>query len=159
MRWKVQVLLEKQFFTCSLILSDEMSENQIDTVAINNNFQKRPRAARDPIDPREWHISIARQVFGLVQPGLKTYHKRRTESAEAEGAYRCKNQTVLRETLPHFEEKQRTTDCWPWSAPLVDVEMNWSGLPNLIYPLFDNETMYSDFATTIAVAHDRLCGP
>ena len=75
MRWKAQIMLEKQFFTCSLILSDEMSENQIDTVAINNNFQKWPRAARDPIDPREWHTSIARQVFGLVQPGLDIYHK------------------------------------------------------------------------------------
>ena len=33
-------------------------------------------------------------------------------------------QAVLREILPHFVDKQWAADCWPWSAPIADVEMD-----------------------------------
>ena len=49
-------------FTCFLILSNEIIDNQIDNVAITKNCQKGPWAARDPIHP--W--SGALQFFASV---------------------------------------------------------------------------------------------
>ena len=43
--------LEKQSFTCFLVLPDEFIDNQIDNVAITKNCQTVSRAARDPIHP------------------------------------------------------------------------------------------------------------
>ena len=65
-------------------------------------------------------------------------------------------------SLPHFEDKQWAADCWPWSAPIVDVEMNGNGFPNQ-YPLFDlpqnHVKWYSELPKAITFAHDRLCDP
>ena len=49
--WKAETVLEKQSFTCFLILPDEFIDNQIDNLAITKNCQKGPRAAKDPIHP------------------------------------------------------------------------------------------------------------
>jgi len=74
-------VLEKQSVTCFLILPDEISDGQIDNVTVTKKYQKFLKVApgSQRLNPSaEWRTSILRQVlkhlFGVVQPGLETYH-------------------------------------------------------------------------------------
>ena len=76
--WKAETVLEKQSFTCFLILSDDFIDNQIDSLATIKNCQKAPRAARDPIHPWsgafQFCVNVLKHLLGVVQLGLETYH-------------------------------------------------------------------------------------
>ena len=77
--WKAETVLEKQSFTCFLILPDEIIGNQIDNVAITKNCQKRPWAARGPIHPwsgaLQFCVNVLKHLLGVAQPRLETYHR------------------------------------------------------------------------------------
>ena len=64
----------------------------------------------------------------------------------------AKSRLIWGKFFLHFEDKQWTADCWPWSTPIVDVEMNGNGSPNQ-QPLFDmlhnHVKRYSKLPTTI----------
>ena len=143
---KTETVLEKQSFTCFLILPDEIIGNQIDNVAITKNCQKRPWAARDPIHPwsgaLQFCVNVLKHLLGVAQPRLETYHRIKLWSEDQKQMNKIRgsgrhatvqNQAVLREIPPALwsqtvDSRLLTTYFW-----FCGYEWKWS--PNQ-QPLF-----------------------
>ena len=167
--WKAETALEKQSFTCFLILPDEFIDNQIDNLAITKNCQKGSRAARDQIHPLEWrwNMYLGRPSLALkpkIEYSFDLKIQRDEQNLQKQKA-RKKTRSKLfwpwsRQYLPHFEDEQLTADCWPWSAHIADsVEMR----PPNQQPLFDmlqkHANRYSERSKSITLSNDRLRDP
>ena len=155
--WKAETALEKQPFTCFLILPDEIIDDQIDNLAITKNYQKGwnmyfwwpsllPSLALKPNIEYNFDLKIHRDEQNLQKQ--KTRNRARTK-------------LPLTNFLPHFEDEQWTADCWPWSAHMVDsVEMHGMDLQinsHCFDMLHKHANRYSERSKSRTLSNDRLC--
>ena len=139
--------LEKQSFTCFLVLPDEFIDNQIDNVAITKKLPNRVPGSQRPnpsLSSLEWRTSILWLSWSIYLGGpawprnlplniRSKDPKRWTESAAEEGAQQYKNQAVPME-IPSARWRQTvdsrllTMKCplllilWRWME--IDLQIN-----------------------------------
>ena len=132
--WKAETVLEKPSFTFFLLLPDEFIQSQTDNLAITQNCEKGPRAARDPIHP--WSGVETCTCGGLARPSLALkpnieysfdlkIQRDEQNLQKQKACKRARTKLFWGKILAHSEDEQWTADCWPWSAHIVDsVEMH-----------------------------------
>ena len=167
--WKAETVLEKQSFTCFLILPDEFINNQIDNLAITKNCQKGPQAARDPIHPGSGVETCT--WGGPAWPWNQTLNTV-LMSRSKEMNRICRSRRRAREQEPSCSEGnsfrtlktnsgQQTAD---HEAPILLIPwrcMEWTSKSTAIVDMLQKHAnQYSERSKSIILSNDRrLCDP